>query len=150
MPLCTIRRIMKKSLGYRYRKVTYAQPHYNTEVNILMRKHFAKLLIDLFDDGYHQVHLDESHFQYETYADKGWIKKGQTSVGYRKRLASTTLVSAVSTCGKTWSMIFIGTNDNLSWRTIVTMFVLRLRSDLYYFDRRWITTFDSAGCHTEM
>ena len=108
IPLHVIRKLLRKHLGLRYRKLHFSEPHHNTIFNRLLRQRFGRFLVDLFGDGIHYIHIDESNFQFENYANYGWVRKNSRTVGVRKRLDSFTLVSAVSTFGKIWSLILKG------------------------------------------
>ena len=88
-------------------------------------------MVDILTDNKSILHVDESDFNSDNYGCYSWCRKSDHStVRINKSFANYTLVFAVSTCGRAWSCILQGTNNNLTWRRIVYNLVCTLDDEI--------------------
>ena len=81
----TIRKILKTDLDMRYRKVSNQMQYVNSDRNIILRQHFAKIYRKVISSGCLIINFDETALHNSDNRGYGWIPKGSsTNLNYRR------------------------------------------------------------------
>jgi hypothetical protein len=72
IPVQTLRKILKNDLKFIYKRIRRGEPYHNTELNITLRQHYARVFVDVLHSGKRAIHIDASPWSSTDYCYYSW------------------------------------------------------------------------------
>ena len=131
-----VKKVLRENFDMRYKKIQRSNLLGNLDRSLVLRQHYAKLLIPLLADGRRIICIDETFLPTLDYRRSKWCKKGQKNTLATKDLsARVNMICALDTEGKVYpALTQVNTDTN-----VMVSYLSRLATVLTLEDPEWRT-----------
>jgi hypothetical protein len=134
---------------YSYKRLSKRGLPANRGDNKLIRKNVANLVLNLEDDGFLPVYVDEAHWQMEPNRPYGWSGKAEKLlVGMGNNPLTISTMCAISLFGMEYTEVVLGSSVNAD---VFTAYAMRLMLSLKEKNRaRCLFYYDNSPVHSNV
>ena len=143
-----VRTVLRINYSMRYKKIQRSNLLGNLDRSLVLRQHYAKLMIPLLADGRRIICVDETFLPTLDYRKSKWCRKGQKNTMATKDLtARVNMICALDTEGRIYpALTQVNTDTN-----VMVSYLSRLSTVLTAEDPNWrsgtIFILDGAKYH---
>jgi hypothetical protein len=143
-----VRTVLKENYSMRYKKIQRSNLLGNLDRSLVLRQHYAKLMIPLLADGRRVICIDETFLPTLDYRKSKWCKKGQKNTLASKDLsARVNMICGLDTDGNIYPALTMVNTDS----SVLVSYLCRLSTVLTAEDPNWragtIFIMDGAKYH---